>query len=218
MVDEEFRSLRPHLQFVPLAAHRSLHEPNDEFEFVYFPNAGLVSMVVVLANGKTVEVAVIGKDGIAGAPAVAGLLRSPLREVVQISGDGFRVKIRALRKILDSAPVLDRTLQRYTNKLGLQVAQTAACNRLHDIDRRLSRWLLMAMDRVESGLLHITQDFLATMLGTDRSSVSGAASTLQKIGLIKYSRGVVTVVDRVQLEAYACECYGVIQSYDSKRP
>ena len=175
-------------------------------------------MVVVLANGKTVEVAVIGKDGIAGAPAVAGLLRSPLREVVQISGDGFRVKIRALRKILDSAPVLDRTLQRYTNKLGLQVAQTAACNRLHDIDRRLSRWLLMAMDRVESGLLHITQDFLATMLGTDRSSVSGAASTLQKIGLIKYSRGVVTVVDRVQLEAYACECYGVIQSYDSKRP
>jgi len=218
MVDEEFRSLRPHLQFLPLPAHRSLHEPNDESEFVYFPNAGLVSMVVVLANGKTVEVAVIGKDGIAGAPAVAGLVRSPLREVVQISGDGFRVKIRALRKILDSAPVLDRTLQRYTNKLGLQVAQTAACNRLHDIDRRLSRWLLMAMDRVESGLLHITQDFLATMLGTDRSSVSGAASTLQKIGLIKYSRGVVTVVDRVQLEAYACECYGVIQSYDRKRP
>jgi CRP-like cAMP-binding protein len=177
----------------------------------------LISIVVVLSDGKTVEAGLIGKEGIAGLPGIAGRKRSPLREVVQISGEGFRIKIGALRNMLESAPLLDGTLKRYATVLGLQVAQTAACNRLHDIDRRLARWLLMALDRVDSGLLHITQDFLATMLGTDRSSVSLAAGGLQTMGIIKYSRGVVKILDRQQLETYACECYRVIRDFNGDR-
>ncbi len=215
MIDSEFRSIRSHLEHVDLPSHRSLCEPHEIFKFAYFPNAGLISIVVVLSNGKTVEAGLIGKEGIAGLPAIAGRKRSPLREVVQISGQGFRIRIGALRSMLASAPMLDGTLKRYASVLGLQVAQTAACNRLHDIDRRLARWLLMALDRVDSGLLHITQDFLATMLGTDRSSVSLAASVLQKMGIIKYSRGVVKILDRHQLETCACECYRVIRDFNA---
>lgn len=167
-------------------------------------------MVVVLSDGKTVEAGLIGKEGIVGLAGVAGRKRSQLREVVQISGDGFRIRIGALRSILESVPILDEKLKRYASALGMQVAQTAACNRLHDTDRRLARWLLMAMDRVDTGLLHITHDFLATMLGTDRSSVSLAAGDFQKRGIIKYSRGAVKILDRQLLETSACECYRVI--------
>jgi CRP-like cAMP-binding protein len=214
MVESEFLSIRSHLEHVELPAHRSLCEPHELFRFAYFPNAGLISIVVVLSNGETVEAGLVGNEGIAGVPAVAGRRRSPFREVVQISGDGFRIRIDALRSLLKSAPILDRTLKRYTLVLGLQVAQTAACNRLHDVERRLARWLLMALDRVDSGLLHITHDFLATMLGTDRSSVSIAAGVLQKMRIIKYSRGVVKILDRHQLETYACECYRDIQDFN----
>jgi CRP-like cAMP-binding protein len=214
MIDSEFRSIRSHLEHVELASHQSLCEPDEIFKFAYFPNAGLISIVVVLSNGKTVEAGLIGKEGIAGLPAVAGRKRSPLREVVQIPGEGFRIRIGALRSVLEAAPMLDGILKRYTIVLGLQVAQTAACNRLHDTNRRLARWLLMALDRVDSGLLHITHDFLATMLGTDRSSVSVAASVLQSMGIIKYSRGVVKILDRHRLETYACECYQAIQDFN----
>ena len=214
MIDSEFRSIGSHLEHVELPSHRVICESHEIFKFAYFPNAGLISIVVVLSNGKTVEAGLIGKEGIVGLPAIAGRKRSPLREVVQISGEGFRIRIGVFRSMLESAPILDGSLKRYASALGLQVAQTAACNRLHDIDRRLARWLLMALDRVDSGLLHITQDFLATMLGTDRSSVSLAAGILQKMGIIKYSRGVVKILDRHQLETRACECYRVIQDFN----
>jgi CRP-like cAMP-binding protein len=166
-----------------------------------------------MANGKTVEAGIVGREGVAGLPAVAGLSRGPLREVMQIGGNGFRVKIRDLKKTLDSTPDLRRIVKRYTMILGLHVAQTAACNRLHDIDRRLARWLLMAHDRVDSGTLRITHDFLATMLGTDRPSVSQAAGRFQRMNIIKYSRGEVKIVNRGALEDQACECYAVIQQY-----
>jgi CRP-like cAMP-binding protein len=214
MIDSEFRSICSDLEYVELPSHRRLCEAHEIFKFAYFPNAGLISIVVVLSNGKTVEAGLIGKEGIVGLPGITGRKRSPLREVVQISGEGFQIRIGALRSMLESAPMLDGTLKRYASVLGLQVAQTAACNRLHDIDRRLARWLLMALDRIDSGLLQITQDFLATMLGTDRSSVSLAAGVLQKMGIIKYSRGVVKILDRHQLETYACECYRVIRDFD----
>jgi CRP-like cAMP-binding protein len=172
----------------------------------------LVSIVVVMSDGKTVEAGLIGKEGIVGLPGVAGHKRSPLREVVQIPGEGFRIKIGALRKKLKSAPTLDGHLKRYASVLAMQIAQTAACNRLHDTDRRLARWLLMAVDRVNSESIRITHDFLATMLGTDRSSVSLAAGDFQKRGIIEYSRGTVKILDRELLETSACECYRVIQN------
>src|SRR5437016_5154941 len=142
MVDSEFLLIRSHLEHVELPAHRSLCEPHELFKFAYFPNAGLISIVVVLSNGETVEAGLLGNEGIAGLPAVAGRKRSPFREIVQISGDGSRIRIDALQKALKSTPILDGALKRYTLILGLQVAQTAACNRLHDVERRLARWLL----------------------------------------------------------------------------
>ena len=213
MTDGEFQVIRRHLKYVALPSHRRLHEAHQTFRFVYFPNEGLISLVVVMANGKTVEAGIVGSEGLAGLPAVLGLSRGSLREVMQIGGNGFRVKTRDLNKALSSTPDLQRILERYAMVLGLHVAQTAACNRLHDVNRRLARWLLMAYDRVDSGTLRITHDFLATMLGTDRPSVSLAAGLLQRMHIIKYSRGAVKILNHRALEKQACECYGIIQRY-----
>ncbi len=139
-----------------------------------------------------------------------------LREIVQISGEAFRIKSDAFQKVLAIAPDLRKALSRYLVLLGMQVSQTAACNRLHEIEQRLSRWLLMAEDSAASPLLKITHDFLATMLGTDRPSVTLAAGLLQKANLIEYSRGAVKITNRAQLEAFACECYSAIRDYSKQ--
>jgi len=212
--DREYRSIRKGLAFIPLPHHRSLYEPNAKIEYVYFPNSGLISLVVVMEDGKTVEVAVLGREGFAGVPSIFGLWRSPIREIVQIAGDGFRMSARALRQTLPSSPVLFETMGRYSMVLGMQISQTAACNRLHDIERRLARWLLMAQDRVDTGVVAITHDFLATMLGTDRPSVSLAAAGLQRKGIIDYVRGAVKILNRKGLEASACECFNAIQEFN----
>jgi CRP-like cAMP-binding protein len=214
--DSDYSSLRPHLEYVSLPNHLVLHEAGGKVEFAYFPNRGLISLVVVMNNGKTAEAGIVGNEGFVGTLAAVGLSRSPLQAVVQITGDGFRVEIGALQNILESAPHLQVMLSRYAAIRGMQVAQTAACNRLHDIEQRLARWLLMTQDRVDSGSLAITHDFLATMLGTDRSTVSLAAGVLQKKKLIKYTRGAVEIVNRKKLEDSACECYGVIKQYDGE--
>jgi CRP-like cAMP-binding protein len=214
--DSDYSSLRPHLEYVSLPNHLVLHESGGKVEFAYFPNRGLISLVVVMNNGKTAEAGIVGNEGFVGTLAAVGLSRSLLQAVVQITGDGFRVEIGALQNILESAPHLQVMLSRYAAIRGMQVAQTAACNRLHDIEQRLARWLLMTQDRVDSGSLAITHDFLATMLGTDRSTVSLAAGVLQKKKLIKYTRGAVEIVNRKKLEDSACECYGVIRQYDGE--
>jgi CRP-like cAMP-binding protein len=214
--DRDYSSLRPHLEYVSLPNHLVLHEAGGKLDFAYFPNRGLISLVVVMKDGKTAEAGIVGKEGFTGTPASVGLSRSPLQAVVQITGDGFRVEIGALQNTLESAPHLQLMLTRYTVVRGMQVAQTAACNRLHDIEQRLARWLLMTQDRVDSGLLPITHDFLATMLGTDRPTVSLAAGVLQKKKLIEYTRGAVKIVNRKKLEDSACECYGVIRQYDGE--
>jgi CRP-like cAMP-binding protein len=165
---------------------------------------------------KTAEAGIVGVEGFYGDMAAVGLTSSPLRAVVQISGDGFRVPVRALQNTLESAPKLQLMLSRYDAIRGMQVAQTAACNRLHDIEQRLARWLLMTQDRVDSGMLRITHDFLATMLGTDRPTVSLAAAVLQRKKLIQYTRGAVKILNRKKLEESACECYGVIQQFNGK--
>jgi CRP-like cAMP-binding protein len=213
--DEEFRKIRSRLQFVELPHHFILHQPHQAVRFAHFPNAGLISLVVELKDGRTVEAGLLGNEGASGMPAVLGLSRSPLREIVQIEGDAFRVRVNALRELLPSTPVLQATLNRYAAGLAMQVAQTAACNRLHKIEERLSRWLLIAQDRVDSGIVPITHDFLATMLGTDRPSVTVAAGVLQREGIIEYTRGSVRILNRKKLEWFACECYALIKQYNT---
>lgn len=213
MTPREFALVRPHLEHVELVQHCILYEPNKQLKFMYFPNRGLISLVVVLKTGRTVEAGIVGKEGASGTAIVSGVNKSALREVVQISGEGFRIRSAALQKLLPRVPVMRAALHRYVVLLGMQVSQTAACNRLHEIEQRLARWLLMAEDSAATATLGITHDFLATMLGTDRPSVTLAAGLLQKAGLIEYSRGAVKIVNRAQLEEFACECYAVIHSY-----
>ena len=214
--DSDYSSLRPHLEYISLPNHLVLHEAGEKVGFGYFPNRGLISLVVVMKDGRTAEAGIVGNEGFTGTLAAVGLSRGPLQAVVQITGDGVRVEVGALQNTLESAPHLQLMLGRYAAIRGMQIAQTAACNRLHDIEQRLARWLLMTQDRVDSGLLPITHDFLATMLGTDRPTVSLAAGALQKKKLIEYTRGAVKIVNRKKLERSACECYGVIRQYDGE--
>ena len=216
MPDNEYELMRPDLTNVDLPGHLSLYEPTRNIEFVYFPNRGMVSQVVVTKDGRTVEVGVVGNEGYVGAGLAAGLSRSSVREIIQIAGEGSRILGNALQRILRSAPQLQVMLNRHTGLQGMQVAQTAACNRLHDIQQRLSRWLLMTQDRVDAALLQITHDFIATMMGTDRSTVSVAASAMQKDGILDYVRGAVKIVNRRKLEKSACECYSVIQHLEDE--
>jgi CRP-like cAMP-binding protein len=212
---EEFNLIRPHLEFIELPHHLILHQPHRIVKYAHFPNEGLISLVVEMNDGKSVEAGILGNDGAAGMPAVFGLSRSPLREVVQVSGSGFRVRIEPLKELMSSAPRTQLILGCYAAGLAMQVAQTAACNRLHNIHERLARWLLIAQDRVESGVVPITHDFLATMLGTDRPSVSVAAGILQKREIISYTRGLLKILNRKKLEQFACECYAVVNQYNS---
>jgi CRP-like cAMP-binding protein len=214
--DSDYNAIRPHLEYVSLPNHFVLHEAGEKLEFAYFPNRGLISLVVVMKDGNTAEAGIVGNEGFTGTLAAVGLSRSPLQAVVQITGDGFRVEVGALQDTLESAPHLQMMLGRYAAIQGMQVAQTAACNRLHAIEQRLARWLLMTQDRVAAVSLPITHDFLATMLGTDRPSVSLAASVLQRKKLIEYTRGAVKIVNRKKLEDTACECYGMIRQYDGE--
>lgn len=214
--DREFRSLRAHLESTELPDHSVLHDPHQTLDFVHFLNDGLVSLVVVLSNEKAVEAGIVGNEGMVGLPALAGLPRSPLQEIMQISGNGLRMSAAALRELLPSMPQLRRKLDLYGVLLGLQMAQTAACNRLHRVEQRLARWLLMAQDRVDSNVLPFTHDFLATMLGADRPSVSLAANLLQRNQSIEYNRGSIRILNRDELRRVVCECYAVIQQYSSE--
>jgi CRP-like cAMP-binding protein len=212
--DKEYALIRAHLEFLDMSHHLTLYEPGQPLEFVHFPNTGMVSLVVATEDGKTVEVGEVGREGFAGIQAAVGINRNQVREIVQIAGNGFRIRIAALKSVLQSAPELQRILTRYAVVQGMQFAQTAACNRLHNVEQRLARWLLITQDRVDSATLAITHDFLATMLGTDRPTVSLAAGILQNKQIIDYTRGAVQILSRPKLEDCACECYKVIQQYN----
>lgn len=214
--DDEYRIVRPYLEYLALPSHLTLHEPSERLKFLYFPNAGLISLIAPMQDGRTVEAGVVGHEGASGVAIAVGLTRSPVREIVQIATDGFKVDAAVMPDILKSTPEFRMTLNRYAVIRGMQVAQTVACNRLHRIEQRLARWLLMAQDRVDSALVSMTHDFLATMLGTNRPTVSHAAAILQGRKSIKYTRGGVKIVSRRKLEASACECYGVIRQFDSE--
>lgn len=172
------------------------------------------SLVVLTSDGRSVEIAIVGHEGLVGTPLAVGLHRGPYRSIMQIPGNGFRIKSEFLEEVLLQTPQFRLLLNRYVLTQGLQIAQIAACNRLHEIEQRLARWLLMCQDRVESDALPITHEFLAQMLGTGRPSVSLAAGILQKNGIIENSRGAVKILDRAQLESSACECYRAIQQFN----
>lgn len=214
--DDEFAAIRPELEFIDLPQALALHQPRHKLEFAYFPNSGMVSLVVTTRKRQSVEVGVVGNEGFTPMQVVAGLRRSPHLAIVQVAGSGSRIAIESLLQLLPATPDLEKSLNRYSAVHGLQVAQTAGCNRLHDLEQRLARWLLLTQDRVDSALLRITHEFLATMLGTDRPSVSLAAGTLQRKRIIEYTHGAVKILNRKRLESSACECYSVIQQFSGE--
>lgn len=205
--EKECRAIYPHLVYLPLRTHDVLNEAGAEIKHTYFMNSGLASVLNVMEDGKSVEVGLAGKEGFVGLPLVVGFSSSPSRVIVQIEGSAYRIGARRLLEVLRKCRTLERRLLRYSQVMASQAAQVAACNRLHEVDQRLARWLLMSQDRMDSNIVSLTQEFLAHMLGTRRSSVTVAASILQKAGLIQYTRGQVNIVDRRGLEAAACECY-----------
>ncbi|HWH61081.1 MAG TPA: Crp/Fnr family transcriptional regulator [Terriglobales bacterium] len=214
--DREFQAIRPGLKLKLLRHHTILHESNRRTENIYFPNDGLISLVIVTSNRKTAEAGVIGNEGVVGLEGLFGLKRSPLREVVQIEGMAHYASAVGLQELLLQFPGLLLQLSRFAVLNRMQISQTAACNRLHEVRERLARWLLMSQDRVQDGMIRMTHDFLATMLGTDRGSVTEAAGDLQNRGLIEYARGYVKIVNRKALESSSCECYALIREYNGE--
>ncbi|MGA3130936.1 MAG: Crp/Fnr family transcriptional regulator [Terracidiphilus sp.] len=204
------KRLAPHLSPVTLKINRTLHDPGQMVNTVYFPEEGVCSVVITMEGGNTVEVGLIGRDGFVGLPAVLGTGCSPNRSFMQIPGYGFSMKAKILREQAEASSELRLRLQRVVQGVLAQTAQTAACNRVHELEERLARWLLMCQDRVQSDELPITQEFLAMMLGTRRTSVTVAAGMLQRAGLITYSRGHVTIPKRDRLAHAACECYRIV--------
>jgi CRP-like cAMP-binding protein len=214
--DWEYELFRAHLEPLELPRQFILHEAGETIDFAYFLNQGMASLVVLTGDGRSVEVAIMGREGIVGTPLAVGLTRGPHRAVVQIPGSGVRVKSAALMDTLDSALETRLIWNRYVLIQGFQIAQIAACNRLHATEKRLARWLLMCQDRIGSETLPITHEFLAQMLGTGRPSVSLCAGTLQRGGLIENIRGTVTILNRSGLEHAACECYFAMQHFNGR--
>lgn len=211
----EYKRMSKHLTPVTLTLGDTLYQTEERITDVYFANIGVVSLVANLKGGPSVEVGMVGNDGMAGLPVVLGDDVSQNQAIVQIAGGGLRMTAAALRKELTKCETLHNLLLRSTLAMLKQVQQTAACNGSHVVGQRLARWLLICHDRVADNELILTQEFIAQMLGSRRSGVSEAASVLQSRGLISYSRGHITIINRPGLEEFACECYGIVRAeYD----
>jgi CRP-like cAMP-binding protein len=208
----ESETLLAKCHYAELPVHGILNEIGKPIAHAYFVNHGLISIVTAMSDGKSVEVGVTGKEGFVGLPLVVGFATSPTRAIVQIAGAGLKISARDLKSVISTCPALEKSLQRYAQELSIQSIQIAACNRLHEVDERLARWLLMSQDRVGGSSFPLTQEFLSHMLGTRRASVTVAAGILQKAGLITYTRGRVKIENRRELENAACECYALINS------
>jgi len=204
---KECGALFAKLEYVQMRTHDVLHEAATPITHGYFLNSGLASFLNVMEDGKTVEVGLAGKEGFIGLPLVVGLSTSPSRVVAQVAGSAFRIRAADFKQALRRCPELEKRLSLFTHAMAMQATQVAACNRVHEVDERLARWLLMSQDRLGGDRIPLTQEFLAHMLGTRRASVTVAAGILQKAGLIKYTRGEVNVVSRAGLEGACCECY-----------
>ena len=200
------------LEPVTLQQGMVLYEPDEAIEHVYFLSTALVSIISMNSEGSTVEIGMVGNEGIVGIPAILGGV-TPYRAIVQVGGDAFRVPGEAIYSEVRRNPFLRDLLLQYTNTFLIQVAQSSICNCYHTLQERLSRWLLVARDAVGSDLLFITHDVIARLLGTRRASITVAAGLMQRAGLIRMSRGQITILDPDGVEAMACECYGILRDH-----
>jgi CRP-like cAMP-binding protein len=208
---EEYERLLPIMEDVQLRLGDVIARPDEPIEYVYFPHHSVLSVVAMTEDGSEVEIGVIGNEGMFGLQLLLGTNSSPLQTIVQIADGATRIKANLFRDQLDHEGRLYKSLLSYMQAFFIQTAQTAACHRLHKLDERLARWLLMCHDRCKSDDLALTHEFLSVMLGVRRAGISEAASKLQTEGFINYSRGHIHIVDRQGLEAVSCECYGVVK-------
>jgi CRP-like cAMP-binding protein len=207
----EYQRLLPELEQVTLPFAQVLYEPGEPIRHVYFPNDSIISLLAEVADRSTLEVVIIGNEGVAGISVFMGVNAPRHRAIVQGFGTAMRLRASALRKESGRVGSLHRLLHLYAHTVLMQVSQSAACNRFHVVDARLARWLLMTGDRLGTNEFRLTQDFISNMLGVRREGVSKAAGILQKNGLVNYSRGRIKILNRPGLEATACECYRIIK-------
>jgi CRP-like cAMP-binding protein len=209
---EDYKRIAAHLELVPLKLGEILYEPGIKLRYVYFPTTAIVSLLYVMEDGASAEIAIVGNEGILGISLFMGGETTPSRAVVQSAGYGYRLRAQLLKDEFGRFGPFLRLLLRYTQALITQMAQTAVCNRHHSVDQQLCRWLLLSLDRLASRELSMTQELIANMLGVRREGVTEAAGKLQDAGLIHYRRGRITVLDRPRLEARSCECYQVVKT------
>jgi CRP-like cAMP-binding protein len=207
----EYESLAAHLEPVNLSAREILYRPEQPITHVYFPNRGTVSVVSVFEDGEMVEVGMVGNEGMFGVSVFLGSISTPMEAVVQLPGDALRMRADVLRREFQKGGQLQDLLMRYTQAFIVQISQAAACNRVHHVEGRLAKWLLMCQDRAHSGRLELTHEFIASMLGSRRAGITEASVQLRQAGLIDYTRGKVTISDREGLEALSCECYPIVK-------
>ena len=215
LAEEEMARLRPDMQFIEMPLGRVLYESGEPLHHLYFPTTSIVSLLYVMEDGSSAEIAVTGNEGLVGISLFMGGESTPSRAVVQSAGYGYRLKASMLKTEFALGGQLQYLALRFTQALITQMSQTAVCNRHHSVDQQLCRWLLMSIDRLRGNKLSMTQELIANMLGVRREGVTQAAGRLQAEGIIRYSRGTITVLDRPALEAHACECYSVVKKeYD----
>ena len=219
LAERDYGLLAPGLEWTAMPLGMAIYESGGRQGFVYFPIDSIVSLLYVLENGASTEIAVTGKEGLVGISLFMGGGTTPSRAVVQSAGHGYRVNGAVLRKLFESSGDAQHLLLRFTQALITQMTQTAVCNRHHAVDQQLCRWLLLMLDRLSSNRVLMTQELIANMLGVRREGVTEAAGKLQSRGLIEYRRGRITVLDRPGLEARVCECYAVVKrEYDRLLP
>ena len=217
--DLDYDRLVGDLELIPMPLGDVLYESGSQQGYVYFPTSCIVSLLYVMQNGSSAEIAIVGNEGVVGIALFMGGESTPSRAVVQSAGRGYRLRARALESEFGKGEDLQHLLLRYTQALITQMAQTAVCNRHHAVEQQLCRWLLLSLDRLSSNELTMTQELIANMLGVRREGVTEAAGHLQAAGLIHYSRGRITVLDRPKLETRVCECYAVVKrEYDRLLP
>jgi CRP-like cAMP-binding protein len=208
----DYERLAPHLELIPLPLGDVLYESGGRLGYVYFPTTCIISMLYVMEDGASAEIAIVGNEGVLGVSLFMGGETTPSRAVVQCAGYGFRLKAQLLKNEFARFGPMMHLMLRYTQALITQMSQTAVCNRHHSVDQQLCRWLLLSLDRLASNEISMTQELIANMLGVRREGVTEAAGRLQKAGLINYRRGRITVINRPGVEARSCECYKVVKT------
>src|SRR5580704_2014835 len=210
--EKDLNRLLPHLESVDLSDLTVLHQAHKPITYAHFPNDAVVSLIALTERGSTAEVGMVSNEGLVGISGLLGPNTNPYRAIVQVPGTAWRIKLKVLRAEFRASPAIQDIVHKYLHALLTQIAQSAVCNRFHTIEQRLARWLLGSQDRVGKDTFHYTHDFLARMLGTDRSSVTLGVGILRRAGLISNSRGRVTILDRTGLEAVSCECFFITKA------